>query len=404
MCHSDMSVSDMPKYVLWTVLLFCSITLTYGQKTKSQLEKEKRENLSKIAEAEKILSDTESERKATIGQLRALNQQISAREGLISSLNEEIALLDGEITDLNIIVSALQADLKQLKAEYAAMIYSSYKANHGYSQLTFLFSAATFNQLFMRLKYLEQYSDARKLQAQQIEEVSRELDGQRNEVQIKRSEQQVLLNQQLAENEKLLRLKNKQSNLVQELTKKEKQLKRELAERKEALDRLDKLIAEIVRKELERSKTLSSKALADEEELTANFEQMKTKLTWPVQSGFVSSKFGKQPHPVLKGITVDNRGVEIQTNKDSPVKSVHQGKVITVAFAPGMNNVVMVQHGEYFTLYARLKEVHVKKGSIVEKDDLIGTVYTDNSGVTEVHFEVWKNYAKLDPEKWLSPK
>ena len=86
------------------------------------------------------------------------------------------------------------------------------------------------------------------------------------------------------------------------------------------------------------------------------------------------------------------------------MKSVHQGKVITVAFAPGMNNVVMVQHGEYFTLYARLKEVHVKKGSIVGKDDLIGTVYTDNSGVTEVHFEVWKNFAKLDPEKWLSPK
>ena len=183
-----------------------------------------------------------------------------------------------------------------------------------------------------------------------------------------------------------------------------KELKKELAERKQALDRLDKLIAEIVRKELERSKTLSSKALADEEEMSATFEQMKNKLSWPVTSGFVSSKFGKQPHPVLKGITVDNRGVEIQTEKDSPVKSVHQGKVITVAFAPGMNNVVMVQHGEYFTLYARLKEVHVKKGSIVGKDDLIGTVYTDNSGVTEVHFEVWKNFAKLDPEKWLSPK
>ena len=102
-----MSVSNMPKYVLWAMLLLCSATLSYGQKTKSQLEKEKRENLSKIAEAEKILSDTESERKATIGQLRALNQQISAREGLISSLNEEIALLDGEIADLNIIVSAL---------------------------------------------------------------------------------------------------------------------------------------------------------------------------------------------------------------------------------------------------------------------------------------------------------
>jgi len=403
MFHRNMSINRLLCVLFWSVLILSGGN-AFAQKTKSQLEKEKRENLSKIAEAEKILSDTESEKKATIGQLRALNQQISAREGLISSLSQEIGLLDGEIGDLNIIVSALQNDLKKLKEEYAAMIYSSYKANHGFSQLTFLFSANTFNQLFMRLKYLEQYSDARTVQAQQIEEVSKELDGQRNEVQIKRAEQQTLLDQQLAEARKLNKLKSKQSGLVQELTKKEKELKKELAERKQALDRLDKLIAEIVRKEIERSKTLSSKALADEEELSTTFEQMKNKLSWPVESGFVSSKFGKQPHPVLKGITVDNRGVEIQTGKDAHVKSVHQGKVITVAFAPGMNNVVMVQHGEYFTLYARLKEVHVKKGSIVGKDDLIGTVYTDNSGVTEVHFEVWKNFAKLDPEKWLSPK
>ncbi len=398
-----MSISKMLKLALWSLLIL-SAGIVSGQKTKSQLEKEKRENLRKIAEAEKILNDTESEKKATIGQLRALNQQIAAREGLIGSLNQEIELLDSEISDLNIIVVSLQNDLINLKKEYASMIYSSYKANHGYSQLTFLFSSATFNQLFMRLKYLEQYADARKLQAQQIEAVSNELDGQRNEVQIKRAEQQVLLDQQLAENRKLLRLKSKQNSLVQELTKKEKEIRQELADRKQALDRLDKLIAEIVRKELERSKTLSSKDLADEEELTTTFEKMKNRLSWPVESGFVSSKFGKQPHPVLKGITIDNRGVEIQTSKESLVRNVHQGKVITVAFAPGMNNVVMVQHGEYFTLYARLKEVHVKKGSIVSKDDLIGSVYTDNSGVTEVHFEVWKNFAKLDPEKWLSPK
>lgn len=397
-----MSVSKVFAFLGFTLWLLVSVPVC-AQKTKSQLEKEKRENLSKIAEAEKILTDTETEKKATIGQLRALNQQISAREGLISSLNQEIGLLDSEISDLNIIVHALQSDLKNLKAEYAAMIYSSYKANQGYSRLTFLFSASTFNQLFMRLKYLEQYADARKIQARQIEEVSKELDGQRNEVQIKRSEQQTLLNQQLTENKKLLRLKSKQSGLVQELTKKEKELKAELAERKQALDRLDKLIADIVRKEIERSKTLSSKAVADEEELSASFEQMKNKLRWPAD-GFVSSKFGKQPHPVLKGIIQDNRGVEIQTSKDAEVRSVHHGKVITVAFAPGMNNVVMVQHGEYFTLYARLKEVNVKKGSIVNKDDLIGKVYTDNNGVSEVHFEVWKNFGKLNPEQWLSPK
>jgi len=397
-----MIVSKRLAFFSFFVLLLASGV--YAQKTKSQLEQEKRENLSKIAEAEKILSDTESEKKATLGQLRALNQQIEAREGLISALNQEVGLLNGEINDLSIVVNALQSDLKNLKQEYAAMIYSSYKANHGYSKLTFLFSARTFNQLYMRLKYLEQYADARKIQARQIEEVSRELDAQRNQVEIKRSEQKTLLNQQLAENRKLINLKTKQSGLVQELTKKEKELKKELADRKQAVDRLDNLIAEIVRKELERSKTLSSTAIANEDEISASFESNKNKLAWPVSSGFISSKFGKHPHPVMKGIMQDNPGVDIQTQKDESVKSVYDGKVIQIAYVPGMYNVVILQHGEYYTVYSRLKEVNVKKGTLVKRAQPLGAVHTDTNGVSEVHFEVWKNYAKLNPEQWLSPK
>lgn len=375
-----------------------------SQKTKTQLEQEKRENLSMIAEAEKILSDTESEKRTTLGQLRAINQQIKAREGLIGALSEEIGLLNGEITDLSIIVNALQRDLKNLKDEYAAMIYSSYRANQGYSKITFLFSSKTFNQLFLRLKYLEQYSDARKIQVREIEEVSEELDDQRNRVEIKRSEQKKLLDQQLAENQKLLRLKGKQSRVVQELTRKEKQLKTELADRKKAVDRLDNLIADIVRKELERSKTMSSTAIANEGEISTLFESNKNKLGWPVNTGFISSKFGKHPHPVMKGIMQDNPGVDIQTSKDEPVKSVFDGKVIQIAYVPGMYNVVILQHGEYYTVYSRLKEVIVKKGSVVQRDSPLGSVHTDNDGVSEVHFEVWKNYAKLNPEQWLSPK
>ncbi len=382
------------------ILPFSSI----AQKSKSQLEKEKRENLSRIAEAEKILKDTESERRATLGQLRAINQQISAREGLISALTEEIYLLNDEIEELGIIVRSLQSDLKNLKDEYAAMIYSAYKSNQGFSKITFLFSAKTFNQLYMRLKYLEQYAEARTIQAAQIEVVSAELSDQRNAVESKRSEQKSLLDNQKNEARKLVNLKSKQSGLVQELTKRQKQLKKELADRKLAVERLDNLIAEIVRKELERSKSLSSAAIANESELSASFESSKNRMLWPVGSGFVSSKFGKHPHPVMKGIIQDNPGIDIQTQKNELVKSVYDGKVIQIAYVPGMFNVIILQHGEYYTVYSKLKEVTVKKGSVVKQNQPIGLVHTDPNGVSEVHFEVWKNYVKLDPEKWLSPK
>ncbi|MEQ8551413.1 MAG: peptidoglycan DD-metalloendopeptidase family protein [Cyclobacteriaceae bacterium] len=389
-------------YNVCVILIFFLIQApVFGQKTKTELEKEKRENLQKIAEAEKILADTEKEKRATVGQLRALNQQISAREGLINSLNQEVRLIDGEMGDLGVIVKALQRDLEILKEEYAAMIYSAYKTHHGFNKITFLFSASTFNQLFQRLKYLEQYGEARKNQAAQIEAVSKELTSQRNQLEVKRREQNVILSQQIAENKKLLSLKTKQNSLIANLSQREKELSKELAARKKAVDELDNLIAEVVRKEIERSKSLSSAALANEEQLSNVFESNKNKLNWPVSPGFISQKFGRQPHPVLKGIMEDNPGVNIQTSPNVPVKSVFDGKVIQKVFVPGMNNAVIIQHGEYYTLYAKLKEVNVKIGQPIAANDVIGTVYTDNTGLSELHFEVWKQRIKLNPEQWL---
>ena len=385
-----------------SVILILGFFTAFPQKSKSELEEEKRLNLRKIAEAEKILSETESQKKATIGQLTAINQQISAREALIKSINDEISLLNTEITDLSIVTNALRRDLKNLKEEYARMIYASYKVNHGFNVLTFLFSAETFNQFFMRLKYLEQYSEARKVQAEQIEVVTQELNEQRTKVENKKDEQQQLLIQQIKENEKLLGLKNRKSSLVADLNRKEKDLRKEMAERKAAVDRLDNLIADLIRDELEKSRTMSTATIASEEEISSMFEEKKAQLRWPVSSGFISSKFGRHPHPVLKSIIVDNTGIDIQTNKNEVVKSVFDGEVKTKAFVPGMNNVVIIKHGNYYTVYSRLKEVSVERGEKIKADQIIGKVNTNGEGVSEVHFEVWKNTEKLDPEKWLS--
>lgn len=382
-------------------MLLFSWTFLNAQKTKSQLEKEKIDNLRKIAQAEKILTETQSEKKVNLGQLQAIDQQIKARESLITGLTQEIGLLDVEIRDLTIVVGALQLDLQNLKEEYAAMIYSSYKANSGFNMLTYLFAAETFNQLFMRLKYLEQYAEARKTQAVQIEVVAEELDQQRGEVQIKRNEQDNLLKQQLRESRKLARLKNQKGSLIAELNKKEKQLRREVLGRKKAIDRLDATIASIVEDELNNSSTASSVTRLNMEELTASFEQEKRKLQWPVAAGFISRKFGTRPHPVLKRIKTENNGVDIQTNGEESVRTVHNGEVKMVGYLQGMNNFVMVKHGKYFTVYSRLKNVKVKKGQKVAALDAIGEVFTDADGISEVHFEVWKNTEKLDPEKWL---
>lgn len=394
----------------WLLLLAALLCHVEGiaQKSKSQIEKEKRENLAKISEVQQILKETETEKKASIGQLQALNKQIEARRALISSITQEINLLKGEIGDLSIVATSLQADLEYLKEEYGQMIYDAYKANQGYSKLTFIFSAQTFNQLFLRLKYLEQYTKAREIQVEQIGNVRDALNDQRKSLVVKKEEQDVLLQSKIKENKSLLTLKNQQSKVVQELSKREKELKAEVAATKKAVTRLDNLLAKIIKAEIEKSNAGKAantiNLTADMARVSSSFEGKRNRLPWPVQSGFVSEKFGKHPHPVLKNIWVENQGVDIQTQKNAQVKAVFEGKVATTAFVPGMNRVVIVQHGDYYTLYAKLKNVNVKKGQVLKANDNLGEVFTNGDGISELQFQVWKNNVKMDPEKWLANK
>ncbi len=380
----------------------------YGQKSKAQLEKEKKENLQKIRDAEKILSETASQKKASLGQLSAISQQVEASEALIKSYSNEVALLDREISELNTLIQALETDLENLKKEYAAMIYAASKAHAGTNQLTFLFSAKTFNQFLRRYQYMKQYGEARKNQVEQIEKVTEALSGQKTSIAAIRIEKSLLLEQQVKQSQNLLVLKSKQDRVLQGLTQRESELRKELAERKEAVGRLDKLIADLVKKEIAASSKGTSDtkiALTPEAALlSSSFEGNKTRLLWPVNSGFVSSKFGTHPHPVLKGIMIDNQGVDIQTNQNETVRAVFDGLVKTVALVPGMNNVVIIQHGDYFTLYARLKKVDVRPGQKISAKETIGMVYTDKDGISELQFQIWKNNTKLDPQAWLFTK
>lgn len=145
--------------------------------------------------------------------------------------------------------------------------------------------------------------------------------------------------------------------------------------------------------------------LNDEETaLASSFTASRQRLPWPVTKGFISDHFGRKPHPVLRGIFVENQGVDIQTNAGEGVRTVYDGIVQDVTSMPGMNNVVAIQHGDYFTVYAKLKSVTVRIGQRVKARESIGTVATDKNGVSELQFQIWKEFAKLNPESWLTPR
>jgi murein hydrolase activator len=369
------------------------------KKSKAQLQKEKQQNLQKISDVEKILKQTSNQKKNSLGELNALTERIREQENLISSIKNELRFLDSEITENNDIISVLEDDLNKLKAEYASMLYAAQKANNSTTRLTFLFSAESFDQLIMRLKYMEQYSDARKLQADQIIKVQDELSGQVRVIQVKRDEKNTLLNEQVRENENLASLKGQQSKLIKTLAREEKKLRKDIDDTKKAVAKLDKLIDEIIKEEIARSsvKAKSADAIA----LSSSFEENKNKFPWPVSSGFVSLGFGRQNHPVLKGIVLQNNGVNIQTKEDERVKTIFEGEVRRVAFIPTLGSTVIINHGEYLTVYAGLKEVFVKAGQKVSTNQEIGKVFSNNDGVSELRFQIFKNTTALDPQVWL---
>lgn len=380
-----------------------------AQKSKTQLQREKQRNLEKIKETERILDETGEQKKNSLGELNALNQRILQQESLIKSIQGEVSLLDYDISENNQIIDALERDLKKLKEEYAAMLFAAQKASGKIDKLTFLFSAQSFDQMMMRLKYMEQYGKARQDQAVAIEKVQGILKEQVRVTQVKRTEKNTLLNEELKENQQLTNLKQKQRTLVRNLEKQEKQLRKDLETTRKAIAELEDHIAKIIKEEMEKAarearerernksgREVSEAAIA----LSASFADNKNKFSWPV-SGFVSQGFGRQAHPVLKGIIIQNDGVNIQTRQGEQVKSIFNGEVSRVAFTPGIGNSVIIKHGDYFTVYAGLKDITVRQGQQVSTNQSLGTVVANADGISELRFQIRKNFDALNPQEWL---
>ncbi|GAB2764857.1 peptidoglycan DD-metalloendopeptidase family protein [Rhabdobacter roseus] len=418
----------------------------WAQKSRQQLEREKRQNQEKMKEIQGILKETSSQKNVSVGQLRALNQQITTQKKQIDLLSDDLKLLDVELRNLEKARRELANDLSKLKKEYGQMIYEASKRNAYLNQLIFLFSSSTFNQFVLRYKYLKQYTDARQQQVKQMEEVQRQLVAKRERITAKQKQQQTVLATRVGEAQKLEGLKAKQDEVVNELSQKESQLRAELTASRRAANQLEANIRRLVEREMreraererrereareraererlarekaerERAakageepvivetapveKAPSSGGMTDEEvALASSFMASQARLPWPVK-GFVSDHFGRKAHPVLKGVTVDNLGIDIQTSAGESVRAVYDGVVLDVTDVPGMNNVVAIQHGDYMTIYAKMQNVSVKTGQKVKARETIGSVATDGEGTSELQFQIWKNTTRLNPEQWL---
>lgn len=385
---------------LLTLILFLLGTTVSAQNEREKLESQKSKLQAKIRETERILSQTSNKKQSSLGRLKALNNQIQSRTSLINAIRNEVSLLEDDIEENQSIIESMENDLNDLRAEYAEMVYTTYKTSQGYDELTFLFASGTFNELFMRMKYMKQYSQARKKQGQQIQIVQGNLKDQISEIEDQKTSKQSLLDEELTENKKLENLQGEQKSLVSRLTRQESKIKQELQQQRKSEKELTNRIEAII----EAERRAAALASVDMSSLNEAFEKERGKLPWPVSNGFVSSKFGVHRHPTLKRVTQNNPGIDIQTSVDAEVRSVFPGKVLGIVSIEGMGNSIIIQHGNYFSVYSRLKSVNVRKGDEVASAQILGKVLTDSQNVSELKFRIHDQKGSMNPELWLSQK
>lgn len=421
-------------HIILVLLLLALVSPTFGQKTKGKSKKQLQSEITslqnEISTANQLLKKTKKDREMTLNEVSILDSKIKQREKLIKAYNEQIAVLDEEIHKGQRDIRNLNSDLGKLQKEYAKMIVFANKNRNHYDRLGFIFASKDFNQAFSRLRYIRQFNDARKTKMEQIASTERRISDEVEASQQAREEQAALLKDEKIQQETLKKEKKELNGQVAKLKKKEGSLQQDIKNKQQQAKKLQKAIDDIIaeeirkanaeaeRKRKEEAKKNASKgktttpapkkekgmALTPAEQmLSSNFVGNKGKLPWPVERGVISSSYGKHASVVSDKVTVTNNGIDIATTENAQARAVFEGEVASVTKLTGANTVVILRHGEYFTVYSNLENVTVKRGDKVKTKQNIGMVHTNKTeGKTELHFELLKEQNRQNPANWLS--
>ena len=385
------------------IIVLCSLFClsAFGADSVKDLQKKQKKLQAEIEQTNKMLKQTKKDETATMNKLQLINQNIKNQKQLIRTLDNEIVALNHEMNRLNNTRDSLQNVLERYKADYAKMVRDSHYARMQQSPLLFLLSSDSFQQLARRARYLQEFAHFRQQQVHRIERTQAEIDMQNELLRANKNDKQTALSSRKREQENLKRDEKKQQNMLSQLKSKEKDLSNKLKQQQKKVAALNKKIDDMIRKQTEKA---SKTTLTKEQKLIAGgVEANKGRLPWPVEIGMISGHFGKQQHPVYSQVTIDNKGIYLQTVAGSKARAVYKGEV-TSCFLVANTYAVIVQHGNYRTVYSNLSKLNVKQGDKVEPKQIIGTIFTDaeQDQKTELYFQIYKDRDILNPEVWIA--
>ena len=395
-------------FLISFVLLIFSL-FTYGQSnTKKQLELKRIELLKEIKNTQSLINKSKDNKKLIFENIENLNYKLDLQNQVIRLNNDELNILSNSIEQNKIKIDLLIRSQEALKKQYAEMILRSFKTRSKTQKLMFIFSSGNFQQALKRIQYFKQYSDHQYNQLLKIKS---------NTLELKQLEKSLLSQKQLqlnliSKNTKIknsinLEIDNKNSLLkiisnnqikyTNEIKKKQK--------RTTEIDRqIEKIIADAIA-ESNKKKSLVFELTPEAKALSNSFILNKGKLPWPVSQGRVILKYGRQPHPIVKTATIQSNGIRIMTSPAQKVRSIFNGSVYRIISSKNGSKTILIQHGNFFTVYKNLSNIYVKKGEKVSTMQELGNIITNkNSGQTILSFSLFKDSKTQNPLYWLGQK
>ena len=323
---------------------------------------------------------------------------------LISKLRSEEQVLQRRIEQTRTGMAKLESQMGFLRAHYARYMISVYKSGRVHD-LELLLSSASLNQFTIRNEYLKRFSAQRKKDADKIIAKKEEIGETQARLQQQLGEERRLIAEKATEEDRLASLAADRREVLQQI-RKDKNLTQQAIERQtKAARALENILVELIEAERIKKARKADEArklkLPQPEPVAGQFHLKKGKLRWPVGEGTVVARFGNQKHPTLKTITL-NLGIDIAVKAGSPVSAVAEGEVTKILWLPSYGNLLIINHyGGYWTVYTHLAEIDVVEGQKVKEGDVIATSGEGLDG-PRIHFEIWKDREKQNPEQWLS--
>lgn len=383
------------------VIIFAAVLLVMPVRAQDiSRQKERKEQLeAEISRIDEQLGANRDKRKQSINTLILTRKKRDAREKLIAGIDEDIRNYDNSISDAELQITRLNTRLDTLRKYHTRLVQGAYKTRDSRIWFMYILSSKDVNQGLRRWSYLKNLSNAVKKQADEIRSTEADLQQEKSRLEQLKSESMLAKAEREKEKAELTAEEKRINSMVAQLSREEKSMKRDLQKKQKEVEKLNKeierILAEAVRQQKENATEMDYA-------LSAKFGENKGKLPWPVRNGVVIQKFGQTYHPVFKNLKLPyNNGINISASAGSNATSVFDGIVKQVLVMPGYDQCVLVQHGEYFTFYCKLKRVYVKTGDKLRTGDRIGQISTNDDGNAELHFQLWKGTAKQNPESWL---